>query len=289
MVSVPADDRQRGMPRATRDAPRSPDEVLHADKTERADVVLAVRRSPRVDAHLHNENTMPQLEDAAFHEEEATDEAIDTASSTASCSSDDEAYHKSTKKYQSLKKSTNLTSKTTKEATFESIAKKDHHEKFLKDALEILLKDAVFGASSRDAKVLEWTNPEDMQRMFDFGLKKTGATHEELLKLMKSTIQHSVKTAHPYFVNQLFSSLDPYGLVGQWLTDALNPSVYTYEVSPVFSLMEEVVLQEMRAIVGFPNGDGDGIFCPGGSMANGYAISCARYKFMPDIKVSKTI
>ncbi|KAI7815593.1 aspartate 1-decarboxylase [Rhyzopertha dominica] len=102
--------------------------------------------------------------------------------------------------------------------------------------------------------------------------------------LVHDTIKYSVKTGHPYFVNQLFSSLDPYGLIGQWLTDALNPSVYTYEVSPVFTLMEEKVLHEMRVIVGYENGIGDGIFCPGGSMANGYAISCARYKLMPDIK-----
>lgn len=78
-------------------------------------------------------------------------------------------------------------------------------------------------------------------------------------------------------------SIDPYGLVGQWLTDALNPSVYTYEVSPVFTLMEETVLAEMRKFVGWS--EGDGIFCPGGSMANGYAISCARYHNLPEVKV----
>jgi len=64
-------------------------------------------------------------------------------------------------------------------------------------------------------------------------------------------------------------------LLGQWLTDALNPSVYTYEVSPVFSLMEEDVLREMRAIIGWQGGEG--LFCPGGSMANGYAINLARH------------
>jgi hypothetical protein len=99
----------------------------------------------------------------------------------------------------------------------------------------------------------------------------------------------SVNTAHPYFVNQLFSSVDPYGLVGQWLTDALNPSVYTFEVAPVFTLMEEEVLREMRKIVGWHNGEGDGIFCPGGSIANGYAVSCARFYFFPEIKVSVSL
>lgn len=73
--------------------------------------------------------------------------------------------------------------------------------------------------------------------------------------------------------------------MGQWLTDALNPSVYTYEVSPVFSLMEEQVLTEMRRIVGYIDGEGDGLFCPGGSIANGYGINCARHYACPDVKV----
>lgn len=125
-----------------------------------------------------------------------------------------------------------------------------------------------------------------MQQILDLPLQNDPSDRQTLLKLLDDTIKYSVKTGHPYFVNQLFSSVDPFGLVGQWLGDALNPSVYTYEVSPVFTLMEETVLKEMRKIVGWEDGHGDGIFCPGGSIANGYAISCARYKFMPDIKVS---
>lgn len=182
---------------------------------------------------------------------------------------------------------TSLSLKPKKKATYQSIADKHHHEEFLRNCVEILLKEAVFEGTSRSKRVLEWHSPEELLRLFDFKLNRNGATHEELTQLVKDTIRYSVKTGHPYFVNQLFSSLDPYGLVGQWLTDALNPSVYTYEVSPVFTLMEEIVLREMRQIVGFEGGRGDGIFCPGGSLANGYAISCARYKFNPEIKVSE--
>jgi glutamate/tyrosine decarboxylase-like PLP-dependent enzyme len=32
------------------------------------------------------------------------------------------------------------------------------------------------------------------------------------------------------------------------------------------------------------DGEGDGIFCPGGSMANGYAINLARHHMFPDVK-----
>lgn len=170
-------------------------------------------------------------------------------------------------------------------ATYESIPEREHHEFFLRECIEIILKDAVFQGTSKDNKVVEWHDPDELFEIFDFSLQDAASTHDELKKIVKNTIQYSVKIGHPYFVNQLYCSLDPYGLVAQWLTDALNPSVYTYEVSPVFSLMEEIVLHEMRTIVGFPGGKGDGIFCPGGSISNGYAINCARYKLNPNIKV----
>ena len=115
-------------------------------------------------------------------------------------------------------------------------------------------------------------------------LSEESVSHEDLINLAKSVIKYSVKVGHPHFINQLFSGVDPYGLVGQWLTDALNPSVYTFEVSPVFSLMEEEVLKEMRRIVGWKDGKGDGIFSPGGSMANGYAMNLARHYKFPKLK-----
>lgn len=170
---------------------------------------------------------------------------------------------------------------------FESYAQRSEHEPFLRQCIDEILDVAVFESTERSSKVLEWHSPEELQRILDLAVKAEGDSDEKLLQLMRDTIRYSVKTGHPYFVNQLFSGVDPYALAGQWLTDALNPSVYTYEVSPVFTLMEEVVLAEMRRIVGFSvDGEGDGIFCPGGSVANGYAISCARFNAVPDVKVS---
>ncbi|KAJ6645878.1 Acidic amino acid decarboxylase GADL1 [Pseudolycoriella hygida] len=167
---------------------------------------------------------------------------------------------------------------------FESLPTRSAHENFLRKCIDEILNSAVFNATERSNKVLEFKNPDVLANILDLKLKSASDSDEKLMELLKDTIKYSVKTGHPYFVNQLFSGVDPYALIGQWLTDALNPSVYTYEVSPVFTLMEEIVLEEMRKIVGYENGAGDGIFCPGGSIANGYAISCARYKFMPDSK-----
>ena len=38
---------------------------------------------------------------------------------------------------------------------------------------------------------------------------------------------------------------------------------FTYEIAPVFTLMEDIVLTKMRECIGWENGEGDGIFAPG--------------------------
>ena len=53
-------------------------------------------------------------------------------------------------------------------------------------------------------------------------------------------------------------------------------------MAPVFVLMENEVLRKMRAMVGWT--EGDGIFCPGGSISNMYALNLARYKAFPQVK-----
>ncbi|KAJ8963373.1 hypothetical protein NQ318_018849 [Aromia moschata] len=158
------------------------------------------------------------------------------------------------------------------------------HGAFLEKVVELLFKNVVF--TTRQDKVLLWQTPEELEEQFDFSLSQNGESQEKLISLLKNTIKFSVKTGHPYFVNQLFSGLDPYGLAGQWLTDALNASVYTYEVAPVFTLMETHVIKEVCRMIG-PQW-GDGLFCPGGSFGNGTAISLARYHRYPDVKKKGT-
>ncbi|KAJ6642727.1 Acidic amino acid decarboxylase GADL1, partial [Pseudolycoriella hygida] len=165
---------------------------------------------------------------------------------------------------------------------FQSLPVRSIHEHFLRESFEIILNSAVFNGTDRSSKVLEFKMPEDLEKILDLNLKSNGDSHATLLELMKDTIRYSAKVGHPHFVNQIFSSIDPYALMGHCLTDSLNINPVTFEIAPVFILMEEIVMKEMRRIVGYKNGDGDGIFTPGGSMANGYAISCARCKLQPD-------
>ncbi|XP_063221372.1 cysteine sulfinic acid decarboxylase [Bacillus rossius redtenbacheri] len=169
-------------------------------------------------------------------------------------------------------------------AWFASLPDRARHERFFRDMTELLLEEAVFEGTSRAGKVVEWRAPGELRQLLDLEPSAEPASHQRLLELARDTVRYSVKTGHPYFLNQLFSSVDPYGLMGQWLGDALNPSAYTYEVAPVVTLVEEALLREMRRVVGFPEGRGDGVFSPGGSASNGYAISCARHHLLPEVK-----
>jgi len=63
-----------------------------------------------------------------------------------------------------------------------------------------------------------------------------------------------------------------------------NGSMYTFEVAPVFSVMENLMMKRFREYVGWENGEGDGILTPGGSISNMYALNVARYHRWPETK-----
>ncbi|MBN3325925.1 GADL1 decarboxylase, partial [Atractosteus spatula] len=156
-------------------------------------------------------------------------------------------------------------------------------QQFVMEALPLIVEEAIRKATDVNEKVCEWQPPELLKHRLDLELRERGETHQQILERCREVIRYSVKTGHPRFFNQLYAGLDPYSLVGRFITEALNPSVYTYEVSPVFVLIEESVLKKMIEFVGWEEG-GDGMFSPGGSVSNMYAVNVARHKLFPNIK-----
>uniref|UniRef100_A0A6G1R4L3 Cysteine sulfinic acid decarboxylase n=1 Tax=Hypotaenidia okinawae TaxID=2861861 RepID=A0A6G1R4L3_9GRUI len=153
-------------------------------------------------------------------------------------------------------------------------------EEFLREAFQVLLDEAVRKGTDVNEKVCDWKEPWELQELLDLELRSDGEAPERLLERCRDIIRYSVKTCHPRFFNQLFSGLDHHALAGRMITEALNTSQYTYEIAPVFVLMEEVVLAKLRELVGWSSGDG--IFCPGGSISNMYAMNVARFHRFPE-------
>ncbi|XP_055614212.1 cysteine sulfinic acid decarboxylase-like [Uranotaenia lowii] len=73
--------------------------------------------------------------------------------------------------------------------------------------------------------VVRFEHPSDLKELFDFTIDSTEQRcQDEIIEIIKKVLHFSVKTGHRNFHNQLFAGVDPYGLAGSWITDALNTS-----------------------------------------------------------------
>ncbi|KAM8794131.1 cysteine sulfinic acid decarboxylase [Eudromia elegans] len=155
-------------------------------------------------------------------------------------------------------------------------------EAFLQEAFQILLDEGVRKGTDASEKVCEWKEPQELRELLDLELRGAGEPPQRLLQRCRDVLRYSVRTGHPRFFNQLFSGLDHHALAGRLITETLNTSQYTYEIAPVFVLMEDVVLAKLRELLGWSAGDG--IFAPGGSISNMYAMNVARFRRFPESK-----
>uniref|UniRef100_A0A3Q0R076 Glutamate decarboxylase 2 n=1 Tax=Amphilophus citrinellus TaxID=61819 RepID=A0A3Q0R076_AMPCI len=133
---------------------------------------------------------------------------------------------------------------------------------FLQEVVDILLAYIV-ESFDRETKVIDFHYPNELLQMNNWELQDEPATLDDILISCRATLKYAIKTAHPRYFNQLSTGLDMVGLAADWLTSTANTNMFTYEVAPVFVLLEYVTLKKMREIIGWPDGRGDGIFSPG--------------------------
>ncbi|XP_078331869.1 cysteine sulfinic acid decarboxylase-like isoform X1 [Crassostrea virginica] len=156
------------------------------------------------------------------------------------------------------------------------------------DVQEMLLKlhhmmiKTLIDSETKKVPVCTFRQPEELQKTIDFEINNEPASHDTILDACKSVMDYSIKTASPRFLNQLYSGINPTCLAGSFVTETLNTNLHTYEVAPVFVLMEKYMMKKLTTLMGFENGDG--VLCPGGSFANMLGMHLARLRKNPDIK-----
>ncbi|XP_045605307.1 cysteine sulfinic acid decarboxylase isoform X1 [Procambarus clarkii] len=158
----------------------------------------------------------------------------------------------------------------------------DERGALLKIVLDIVLKANLVTGINPTEKVVEFRHPKELKEVLQVGVGVNGCSQEEMEAALEQVVHYSVKTQHPHFYNQLYGGIDEVALTGAWMTEALNTNQYTFEVAPVFMLVEDYVISKLANLYGWPNGDG--IFAPGGSLSNMYGMVMARYKKYPDVK-----
>jgi len=107
---------------------------------------------------------------------------------------------------------------------------------------------------------------------------------DELTKLLSAIEKNSISTHSPYFMNQLFSGVHPQALVAEELIAKSKTTLATHEASPVFSRIENEIVEQLGALIGWNPGSRDGVSVPGGSAANFMAIQLAKQKTFPETK-----
>lgn len=103
---------------------------------------------------------------------------------------------------------------------------------------------------------------------------------ETLAAAVQAALDWSVRTVHPRFFNQNFAGPDPVAVLGDWVGAALNTTQATFEVAPVFTLMERAVCKALAAQAGWTAHDG--VLLPGGSMSMLHALHAARHRVQPE-------
>ncbi len=113
-------------------------------------------------------------------------------------------------------------------------------------------------------------------------LRDGGRDLEQVLKALRQVVLSTPSSASPRFFNQLFGGREPVATLAEILTTLTNTSMYTFKVAGPQILLEREVLERMTNKAGFS--EGEGIFVPGGSMANMVAMVIARNEAVVGIR-----
>jgi len=162
------------------------------------------------------------------------------------------------------------------------------------ERIAALALDYVLQPPSGDDPVIRHASPDSLVDEFasvvgieiDADQQPVGA--DALVAAAELTLERSMRTAHPRFFNQNFAGPEPIAVVGDWLAAALNTASTTFEIAPVFTMMERAVISKLAGLAGYPvdatpGGLPPGIMTPGGSSATLHALQLARDRARPDI------
>ena len=118
---------------------------------------------------------------------------------------------------------------------------------------------------------MPWTPPEEERSFWADRMKKP----EGLPELMRLVVSRSNGLQDPRYMGHQVAVPFPDGALVGMVTDLLNNGGAIYEMGPTNSAMEEVLMERIGRMMGFPEGCG-GVMCHGGTLANLVALLAAR-------------
>ena len=109
----------------------------------------------------------------------------------------------------------------------------------------------VFDPPVASDRVIDYASPNELIAEFattvglGIDVDQQPVSPDQLVDAVQTIIDRSMHTTHPRFFNQNFAGPEPIAVVGDWLAAALNTTNATFEVAPVFTMMERAVINKM--------------------------------------------
>lgn len=128
---------------------------------------------------------------------------------------------------------------------------------------------------------LDYKSPKELSHILQLEKDATG-NFNTLLGWVEQYLAYGIRSNNPGFVNRMWAGANLPSMIGELITAVSNTSACTYESAPVSTLMENYMLSEMLALVGYSSGEGQ--MTTGSSNANMIAMMSARNQCLEHIK-----
>ena len=128
-------------------------------------------------------------------------------------------------------------------------------------------------------KTMEYMPIASRIKTSDIKLPLEGKGHDAVMDDIDEFLKQCVKTNRGEFMNPLWGGLNITALAGEIIAALTNQSMYTYELAPMATLIEQTILKRMSELVGFS--EGHGTLTTGGSNGNMLGMLCARQFILP--------
>jgi glutamate/tyrosine decarboxylase-like PLP-dependent enzyme len=133
--------------------------------------------------------------------------------------------------------------------------------------------------ADKPGKLVDFVPAASLSKTTDVHLPLEGRGAEAVFDDIDEFLRHCVKTNRSEFMNPLWGGLTTAGFAGEVIAALTNTSMYTYELAPFATLVEQAILKRMGELVGFSGGAGT--LATGGSNGNMLGMLCAREVAFP--------
>ncbi|KAK1831239.1 glutamate decarboxylase 1 [Podospora conica] len=112
-----------------------------------------------------------------------------------------------------------------------------------------------------------------------------GRGEEGLLQTIRDILDNSVNTWDQGFMDKLYASTNPVGVISELLLAVLNTNLHVYQVSPALTIVEKHTANQLANLFGFTCPRAGGVTCQGGSSSNLTSIVIARNTLASESKI----